>query len=172
MAARQLAHRARCAAAIRDLPSGVLGPVESPPWQRQRRLPGSTLSRQGVPFRVLAPQQGRSLSRSGDPSPASPSSAIRLHQAPMPQAGSEHVLWRSAGHPIQPCRCQSIQLSLVTRGGGGLASAASIGTWPSTSSGCRAVVRLIDVKFCKPPTNTPSRARAAMSHTSQNPKKR
>jgi hypothetical protein len=44
---RHSAHRRRCAAAIRALPSVVLGPVESPPWKRQRRLPGSTLTKQG-----------------------------------------------------------------------------------------------------------------------------
>jgi hypothetical protein len=88
--------RRRCAAAIRALPSVVLGPVESPPWKRQRRLPGSTLTRQGVPFRVQAPQRGRSFRWSGEPSPASPSSASRLHLPPIPQAESEQVRSRRA----------------------------------------------------------------------------
>jgi hypothetical protein len=37
------------------------------------------------------------LRRSGEPSPARPSSPRRLHLAPLPQAGSEHVLCRFAG---------------------------------------------------------------------------
>ncbi len=72
--ARRSAHRLRCAAAIRALPSVVLGPVDSPPWKRQRLLPGSTLTRQGAPVWVQAPQRGRSFRRSGEPSPANPSS--------------------------------------------------------------------------------------------------
>ena len=84
--ARHSAHRRRCAAAIRALPSVVLGPVERPPWKRQRRLPGSTLTRQGAPVWVQAPQRGRSLRRSGERSPASPISARRLHLPPIPQA--------------------------------------------------------------------------------------
>jgi hypothetical protein len=131
--ARHWAHRLRCAAAIRALPSAVLGPVESPPWKRQRRLPGSILTRQAAPFRVRAPQRGRSLRRSGEPSPASPSSAGRLHLAPKPQAGSEQVRSRFAGHTIQPRRCQWFQFSLVTRGGGGLAGAASMAAWCAAS---------------------------------------
>jgi hypothetical protein len=106
-----------------SLPSAVLGPVESPPWKRQRLLPGSTLTKQGTPFRVRAPQQGRSFSRSGEPSPASPSSARRLHLPPIPQAESEQVRWPFAGQTIQPCRCQWFQFSLVTHG---LATAASM----------------------------------------------
>jgi hypothetical protein len=37
---------------------------------------------QGELFRVLAPQRGRSLRLSMDPSPQSPSSFMRLHLAP------------------------------------------------------------------------------------------
>lgn len=40
------AHRLRCAAAIRALPSAVLGPVERPPWSLHRRFAASTLTRQ------------------------------------------------------------------------------------------------------------------------------
>jgi hypothetical protein len=46
--------RRRCASAIRALPSMVLGPVDSPPWNRQRRFPGTTLMMHGAPARVLA----------------------------------------------------------------------------------------------------------------------
>jgi hypothetical protein len=34
--------RRRCASAIRARPAFVLGPVDSPPWNRHRRLPGTT----------------------------------------------------------------------------------------------------------------------------------
>src|SRR5262249_12371254 len=37
--------RRRCASAIRALPSMVLGPVDSPPWNRQRRFPGTNDAR-------------------------------------------------------------------------------------------------------------------------------
>lgn len=149
---RRFAHRLRCAAAIRALPSAVLGPVESPPWKRQRCLPGSTLTRQGTPFRVRAPHQGRSLRRSGERSPASPSSARRLHLPPTPQAGSEQVRFRFAGQTIQPRRCQWFQFSLVTPGGGGLASPASIAPWRAASlcrsfSRIRAAIWRTDVNF-------------------------
>lgn len=43
-------------ASARALPSGVLGPVLRPPWNRQRRFPGSLLAWQGWPSRCrLAP---------------------------------------------------------------------------------------------------------------------
>ena len=44
----------QCAAAIRALPSGVLGPVDRPPCSRQRVLPLSGGFWQAVPLRVLA----------------------------------------------------------------------------------------------------------------------
>jgi len=118
------------------LPSAVLGPVESPPWKRQRRFPASILTRQRVPFRVLAPQRGRSLRWSGEPSPASPSSAMRWHLAPTAQSRSEQVRRGFPGHPNQPYRLQSVQFSWETRGGGALASAASMAAWRSASR-CR-----------------------------------
>ena len=56
-------------------------------WKRQRRFARlSILTRQGRPLRVQAPQRGRSFRRSGEPSPASPISARRLHLPPIPQA--------------------------------------------------------------------------------------
>jgi len=158
--ARHSAHRRRCAAAIRALPSVVLGPVERPPWKRQRRLPGSTLTRQGAPVWVQAPQRGRSLRRSGERSPASPISARRLHLPPIPQAESEQVRSRVAGQTIQPCRCQRFQFSSVTNGGGGLARAASMGAWRAaslcrSSSNNRARIFRTDVMFCKVPGKSP-----------------
>jgi Thiamine pyrophosphate enzyme, N-terminal TPP binding domain len=77
------AHRLRCAAAIRALLSAVLGPVERPPWKRQRFLPGSTLNQTG---RHSGCRRRR---RSREPSPASPISARRLHLPPIPQVESE-----------------------------------------------------------------------------------
>jgi hypothetical protein len=46
--------RRRCASAIRARPAFVLGPVDSPPWNRHRRLPGTTLMMHGAPALVLA----------------------------------------------------------------------------------------------------------------------
>jgi len=55
LAARQAAYPALNAASVLRRPSGVLGPVLSPPWSRH--LPfASALQRQGVPVRVLASQ--------------------------------------------------------------------------------------------------------------------
>jgi hypothetical protein len=48
---------------MRARPAGVLGPVDLPPWKRQRALPGSALTRQQPPARVLAPQRSRPLHR-------------------------------------------------------------------------------------------------------------
>lgn len=52
----------QCAAAIRALPSGVLGPVDSPPCSRQRVLPVSGGFWHAVPRRVFAPQLWRGRS--------------------------------------------------------------------------------------------------------------
>jgi hypothetical protein len=67
--ARSARQRRRCASAIRARPSSVRGPVESPPWNRQRAFPGSGLTRQALPALVLAWHLGRSLRR-GRRSPA------------------------------------------------------------------------------------------------------
>jgi hypothetical protein len=40
---RKAFQRRRCASAIRARPAFVLGPVDIPPWNRQRRFPGTTL---------------------------------------------------------------------------------------------------------------------------------
>jgi hypothetical protein len=71
---------------MRALPSAVPGPVESPPWKRQRPLPGSTRPAHGLPCRLRAPQRGRSLRFSGEPSPARPIArmARRLRQTTRP----------------------------------------------------------------------------------------
>ena len=116
--ARQLCLHLRC--------HGLLSrPLAEAPRRGASGLPASTRTKQGVvPLRVLAPQRGRSFRRSGEPSPASPSSAKRLQLAPIAQAGSEQVRCHRPGQPCQPYLFQSDQFSLVTRGGGGLASAA------------------------------------------------
>jgi hypothetical protein len=58
--------RSRWASAIRARPACVLGPVDLPSWKRQRALPGSALTWQQPPARVLAPQRRRLLRRFGD----------------------------------------------------------------------------------------------------------
>jgi len=58
---RNAFHRRRCASAIRARPAFVLGPVDIPPWNRQRRFPGTTLMMHGAPARVLAQHLGRNL---------------------------------------------------------------------------------------------------------------
>src|SRR6266851_4704793 len=59
--------RRRCASAIRARPAFVLGPVDSPPWNRQRRFPGTTLMMHGAPALVLAQHLGRNLRFKGSP---------------------------------------------------------------------------------------------------------
>ena len=55
------AHRARIAREIAARPSAVLGPVDSPPWNRHRPLRKSCLHWHAVPRRVRAPQTGFGL---------------------------------------------------------------------------------------------------------------
>jgi hypothetical protein len=62
---RNARHRRRCAAAIRARPATLLGPVDAPPWNLQRRLPGTTRMMHGAPARVLAPHRGRNLRFNG-----------------------------------------------------------------------------------------------------------
>src|SRR4029078_7960824 len=66
-------------------------------------------------------QKGRSRRGSGEPSPKRPSSAIHLHLAPIAHSESEQPRCRFPGQTTQPRRCQSVEFSLLTRGGGGLA---------------------------------------------------
>lgn len=56
--ARHSDHLLRWDAAMRSRPSGVFGPVESPPWDRQRRFPGTTFALHRAPFTSFAPQLG------------------------------------------------------------------------------------------------------------------
>jgi hypothetical protein len=51
---------------MRERPASVFGPVDLPPWKRQRAMPGSALTWQQPPARVLAPQRRRPLRRLGD----------------------------------------------------------------------------------------------------------
>jgi hypothetical protein len=51
--------RRRLLSTIAARPSGVRGPVDSPPCNRQRRRPGTTRARHGCPLRVVAPQRHR-----------------------------------------------------------------------------------------------------------------
>ena len=156
---RHWAHRLRCAAAIRALSSAVLGPVESPPWKRQRRLPGSTLTKTGGAFWVQAPQRGRSFRRSGEPSPASPSSARRLHLPPIPQAKSDSsVACCRTDDPTVPMPEIPIffghagQRLLGERGlNGDLARSLLC----CSSSSIRAVIWRTEVMFCKVPRKSP-----------------
>src|SRR5262249_4911457 len=89
-AVRNALQRRRCASAIRALPSTDLGPVDSPPWKRQRRFPGVTLMMQGAPARVLAQHFGRNLRFKGSPLCDRPRSNILRHQCRSRQVGSEH----------------------------------------------------------------------------------
>jgi hypothetical protein len=118
----------------------------------------AAVTRQGAPVRVQAPQRGRSLRRSGEPSPASPISARRLHLPPIPQAESEQVRSRVAGHMSQPRRCQRFQFSRVTNGGGGFASTASIAARLAASlcrSSIRAAIWRADLMFYRVPRKSP-----------------
>jgi hypothetical protein len=50
---RKAFQRRRCASAIRARPAFVLGPVDIPPWNRQRRFPGTTLMMLGQRVPVI-----------------------------------------------------------------------------------------------------------------------
>jgi hypothetical protein len=68
---------------MRARPSSDLGPVERPPWNRQRRLPGSTFTLHGLPWRFCAPHAGRCFCGSGSRLPERPRAcrSIRTHPA-------------------------------------------------------------------------------------------
>jgi hypothetical protein len=68
------------ASAILALPSVVLGPVDSPPWNRQRRFPGITGMMHGAPALVLAQHLGRNLRFKGSPLCDRPRSNISRQQ--------------------------------------------------------------------------------------------
>ena len=88
---RNAFHRRRCASAIRARPAFVLGPVDIPPWNRQRRFPGTTLMMHGAPARVLAQHLGRNLRFKGNPRCDRPRSNILRHQRRSRQVTSEHA---------------------------------------------------------------------------------
>lgn len=75
-------HRSLCASAIVALPASVFGPVESPPWNLHRRLPGMTLFLQREPDLVRALHCGRSRAGRALPSSSNPFSRIRAHTTP------------------------------------------------------------------------------------------
>jgi len=86
---------------------------------------------------------------------------MRLHLAPIAQAGSEQVRCRFPGQVNQPYRFQSVQFSLETRGGGGFVSAASMAAFrrvssPAARSSTRDEIFRNDVNFCQVPAKTPS----------------
>ena len=58
---RHARQRRRWASAIRSRPACVFGPVDNPPWKRQRAFPRSTLTKQVPPARLIAPHRGRCL---------------------------------------------------------------------------------------------------------------
>jgi hypothetical protein len=58
----------------RARPACVFGPVDLPPWERQRALPGSAPTWQQPPACVLAPERRRPMSGQMPKSCASPSS--------------------------------------------------------------------------------------------------
>src|SRR5262249_16078764 len=76
---------------MRALPSTVLGPVDSPPWKRQRRFPGTTLMMQGTPARVFALHLGRYLRFKGSPLGDRPRSSICRHQCRSRQVTLRHA---------------------------------------------------------------------------------
>jgi hypothetical protein len=89
LAARNAFHRRRCASAILARPAVVFGPVDSPPWKRQRRLPGSTRTPHGLPWRLRAPHIGRSFRGNGMQLPFKPSARSSRQSAPILQQWSE-----------------------------------------------------------------------------------
>jgi hypothetical protein len=88
---RKAFQRRRCASAIRARPAFVLGPVDIPPWNRQRRFPGTTLMMHGAPALVLAQHLGRNLRFKGSPLCDRPRSSILRHQRPSRHVTSEHT---------------------------------------------------------------------------------
>jgi hypothetical protein len=118
---RQAFHRRRCASAMRARPAAVFGPVDSPPWKRHLRLPGSTLTAHGLPCRLRAPHVGRSFRGRGSPSPVRPIARCSRQATPSPQACRVQVRSNfEAGQATKPCRCQLRQAAtgiLLPEGG-------------------------------------------------------
>jgi hypothetical protein len=86
---RKAFQRRRCASAIRARLAFVLGPVDIPPWNRQRRFPGTTLTMHGAPARVFAQHLGRNLRFKGSPLRDKPRSSNLRHQLRSRQIASE-----------------------------------------------------------------------------------
>ena len=101
----------------RDQPSS-LGPVDIPPWKRQRRFPGTTLMIHGAPALVLAQHLGRNLRFKGSAVCDRPRSNSCRHQCRSRQAPSEHarpVLGQRTTVVIEqiPCLCADISVRNV-----------------------------------------------------------
>ncbi len=79
-------------------PSGVLGPVDRPPWNRQRRLPGTGLHLQAVPRRVLALHVGLNRRMVRTPADHRNRALVRLGSGPASGPGS--VPCRSASRSL------------------------------------------------------------------------
>jgi hypothetical protein len=80
-------------AKARALPAGVLGPVDIPPWKRQRPFRSSCLHWQAVPRRVREPHTGRPYWSCGWPG---------RHPIPFIRGGLEMIsaaLSAQAAHP-------------------------------------------------------------------------
>jgi hypothetical protein len=141
---RNSAQRRRCAAEIRFFPASVRGPVESPPWNRQRRLPASILMAHGRPCRFWAPHGGRSLWLNGEPSPARPIVRMDRHEAPMPHAESVQVLLAWSEQHQKPYSCQLRQASWeIKLAGGGPAWMRSASSFRSASSAAAMRARML-----------------------------
>jgi hypothetical protein len=90
----------------------VFGPVDKPPWKRQRAFPGSTRTPHGLPRRLRAPQTGRSLRGKGERLPLNPSARNSRQSAPILQRWFEQACGRfDAGQTMKPERCQLRQAS-------------------------------------------------------------
>src|ERR1700756_4863936 len=82
---------------MRERPASVFGPVDLPPWKRQRALPSSALTWQQPPARVLAPQRRRPLRRLGDGWLDTNVMIALLPKSTGGKAGWRHTLWALFG---------------------------------------------------------------------------
>jgi hypothetical protein len=107
-AARNARHRRRCASAIRALPSTVLGPVDSPPWNRHRLFPGTALMMHGAPALIVAQHLGRNL-RFNEQQPTVQQAALEHPATPMPFSTGSLRACTSAQAPQlrRPASCAS-----------------------------------------------------------------
>src|SRR5260370_29491922 len=86
--------------AIRALPSTILGPVDGPPWKRQRLFPGSTLMVHGDPARVLAQHLGRNLRFNGSPH-ATGHARTSCDANPVPDRSVRSMRVQLSGSPVK-----------------------------------------------------------------------